>query len=75
MTTFLTLPEVCERLGLTKSTIYRRMNPAAYGYDPAFPRPFKERGQCFWVEERVNLWRDLRRVQRVIRKHEGADEG
>ena len=72
MTTFLTLPELCERLGVTKSTVYRRMNPAAYGYDPAFPRPFLENGRCYWPEDRVHIWQDMRRLERMVRE---ADDG
>ena len=72
MSAFLTLPELERRLGITKSTIYRRMNPAAYGYDPAFPRPFLEAGRLYWPEDRVCIWQDMRRLERMVSEDEDA---
>ena len=30
---------VSERTGLSRSTIYNRLNPKNKGYDPSFPKP------------------------------------
>lgn len=50
-----------ERTGLSRSTIYSRINPKLPTYDPAFPRPI-ELGQGMknppvgWVESEVDAW-------------------
>lgn len=33
--------QVLERVGLSRSTIYDRMNPASPRYDSSFPKPMK----------------------------------
>jgi predicted DNA-binding transcriptional regulator AlpA len=38
------LPEVLGILGISKSTLYSRLNPTSPYYDPAMPKPFKLRG-------------------------------
>ncbi|MET3653106.1 helix-turn-helix transcriptional regulator [Dyella japonica] len=35
------LPEVLKMLGISKSTLYGRINPASPLYDPLMPKPFK----------------------------------
>ena len=53
-----------ELTGLSKSTIYARINPRSPTYDPAFPRPI-EIGQGMknppvgWVESEVFTWLQL----------------
>lgn len=46
------LPEVLLVLGISKSTLYDRMNPKSCRYDSAVPRPFKlgnsERSPSVW---------------------------
>lgn len=50
-----------ERTGLSRSTIYARINPKSPAYDPEFPRPI-ELGQGMknppvgWVESEVDAW-------------------
>lgn len=50
-----------ERTGLSRSTIYARINPKSPSYDPAFPRPI-ELGQGMknppvgWIESEVDTW-------------------
>ncbi|CAN4280805.1 AlpA family phage regulatory protein [Pseudoxanthomonas sp. LjRoot125] len=46
------LPEVLSILGICKSTLYSRLNPASPFYDPKMPKPFKlgnsERAPSAW---------------------------
>jgi len=50
-----------ELTGLSRSTIYARINPRSPTYDPAFPRPI-ELGQGMknppvgWVQAEVESW-------------------
>ncbi|MBT2747546.1 AlpA family transcriptional regulator [Lysobacter sp. ISL-42] len=45
------LPQVVERTGLSRSTIYRRVA------EGGFPRPVNPRGSLSaWVEDEVNAW-------------------
>ncbi|WP_083518482.1 helix-turn-helix transcriptional regulator [Dechloromonas denitrificans] len=50
-----------ELTGLSRSTIYARINPKSPTYDPSFPRPI-ELGQGMknppvgWVESEVDAW-------------------
>lgn len=50
-----------EITGLSRSTIYARINPKSPTYDPAFPRPIElGRGMknppVGWVESEVDAW-------------------
>lgn len=49
------------RIGLSRSTIYSRINPSSSSYDPTFPKPV-ELGQGMlkppvgWIEAEVDAW-------------------
>jgi len=52
------LPEVLDILGISKSTLYGRINPASPYYDEAMPKPFKlgnsrnaDRAPAVWWED------------------------
>lgn len=53
------LREVLKILGISKSTLYSRLNPASTGFDPEMPKPFKlgkqtsERAPSVWWESEV----------------------
>lgn len=53
------LREVLQILGISKSTLYARLNPASPGFDPEMPKPFKlgnqtsERAPSVWWESDV----------------------
>lgn len=55
--TFLTIRQVTNRIALSKSAIYRRMDIKDKLYDPTFPRPLKM-GETTsrWLESEVNNW-------------------
>ncbi len=37
----LRINDVCSMLGLSRSTIYGKINPSSVQYDSGFPKPFK----------------------------------
>lgn len=51
------LKQLSVRVGLSRSTIYDRINPNSSRYDATFPRPFKLGSFAVgWLEEDVNAW-------------------
>ncbi|MFA0945874.1 MULTISPECIES: helix-turn-helix transcriptional regulator [Pseudomonas syringae group] len=53
----LRLKQVLERVGLSRSTIYDRINPASPRYDSSFPKPIKiGRSAVGWLESSINKW-------------------
>jgi prophage regulatory protein len=55
--TFLTSRQVTERIALSKSAIYRRMDPKDKLFDPTFPRPIKiNETTRRWLESEINAW-------------------
>nr|WP_244157933.1 AlpA family phage regulatory protein [Pseudomonas guguanensis] len=53
----LRLRQVQERTGLSRSTIYDRINLKSPRYDPNFPKPVKiGLSAVGWLEESVNDW-------------------
>lgn len=46
-----------DRVGLGRSSIYNRMNPASPQYDHTFPKPISLGGTAIgWVESQVTEW-------------------
>lgn len=56
----LRLQEVVEKTGLSRSTIYERMNPESKRFDKTFPLPIKLGSDISrsvgWIESSVDLW-------------------
>ncbi len=53
----LRLKQVLERVGLSRSTIYDRINPASPRYDNSFPKPIKIGSSAVgWLESSINEW-------------------
>jgi prophage regulatory protein len=53
----LRLKQVIERTGLSRSTIYNRVDPKSLQYDPDFPKQVKlGSGAVRWVESELNAW-------------------
>ena len=54
------LPELLERTGLSKSTVYDRLDLRSPRHDPDFPRPRKlgvtKSSAVGWSEEAVDSW-------------------
>lgn len=46
------------RVGLSRTTIYDRINPQSPRYDPAFPKPIRLGGGAAvgWLEHEVEAW-------------------
>lgn len=62
---FLTLAQVIESTGLSRSQVYRAM----YWRDNPFPRPVKIRTRSYWVEAEVAEWK-----RRVVESQETEGE-
>lgn len=57
----LRLKQVLDRVGLSRSTIYERMNPASPRYDSSFPKPIKIGSSAIgWLESSINKWIESR---------------
>lgn len=53
----LRLREVMTRVGLSRSTIYDRMNKTSPRYDKTFPKPVKlGQSAIGWIESSVDHW-------------------
>lgn len=54
------LPELLERTGLSKSTVYDRLDVRSPRHDPDFPRPMKlgitKCSAVGWSDEAVDIW-------------------
>lgn len=49
--------DVSERLQLSRSTIYDRMNPKSPRYDPHFPKPLRLGPKAVgWLESELNAY-------------------
>lgn len=50
----LTVSETC---GLSRSTIYEKINPKSRHYDPEFPKPLKLSSSAVgWLQHEINHW-------------------
>ena len=63
----LRLSQVIERTGLSRSTIYDRMNPKSKRHDSSFPQPIKLNGNSTsstgavgWLESSIDEWIEQR---------------
>jgi prophage regulatory protein len=53
----LRLKEVCERCGISRSSVYVKLNTEHAGHDPSFPRPISlGRRSIGFVESEINAW-------------------
>ena len=58
------LPELIKRIGLSRSSIYARINT-----DPTFPQPLSLGGRSVgWISEEVDAWLENRAADRTSRK-------
>jgi prophage regulatory protein len=63
----LRLKQVIDRTGLSRSTIYDRMNPKSKRFDKSFPTPYKlnanansNTGAVGWLESAIDEWIEQR---------------
>ncbi|WP_248768059.1 AlpA family phage regulatory protein [Pseudomonas sp. MWU12-2345] len=58
----LRLSQVQDRIGLSRSTIYDRINPKSRRFDSTFPRPVKLGASAIgWFESGITEWLEQRR--------------
>lgn len=68
---FVRLPDVIRLTGLSRSSVYARLNPRApASFDPTFPRPIKlspsPRGASAWSLLEVQAWMEARLHARSV---------
>lgn len=63
----LRIKQVIDRTGLSRSTIYDRINSKSPRYDPSFPKPIKlnanassNTGAVGWLESDIEAWIEQR---------------
>jgi prophage regulatory protein len=53
----LRLKQVVERIGLSRSTVYSKLDSQSAQYDPSFPKQISVgNGAVRWIEAEVNAW-------------------
>jgi len=61
---FLRLPVVLEKLGISRASLYARLNPKNSAFDPSFPKPARlspgPNGTVVWLESEVETWMTAR---------------
>ena len=58
---FLRIRELMSRLGVSRATIYTRLDPKLKYYDETFPKKFKANGVVVWDEREVDEWMEVQR--------------
>lgn len=59
----LRMPELSQLLGISRSTIYEKMNPLSKYYDATFPRPVRlGSGSVGWRSSAIDEWLTLHTV-------------
>ena len=59
--TILRLKQVRERLSLSRSTIYDKLNPRSPRHDPSFPKQISLGGDAVgWLESQIEEWIEMR---------------
>lgn len=62
--TIIRLKQVQERTGLSRSTIYDKINPKSPRHDPLFPKQLNLGiGSVGWVESEITAWLELRIIE------------
>lgn len=65
------LKELSQQVGLSRSTIYDRMNPQSKRFDPTFPRPIRlGLASVGWSQRTVMAWIAARPEAHPIPMHE-----
>lgn len=55
--TMLRMKHLLTKLGISRSSIYEKINPKSPRYDPAFPKPIKLGSSTVaWVESEIDQW-------------------
>lgn len=56
-TSVLRLPSLSKKLGLSRSTIYDKLNPRSPRHDPSFPQPIHLGNRAVgWLEHEIDGW-------------------
>lgn len=59
----LRIPDICKLLGLSRSTIYGKLNARSTQYDDKFPKPFKIAAKAVaWSRNEILQWLEEKKV-------------
>ncbi len=59
----LRIQNICKQLGLSRSTIYGKLNPRSVQFDPRFPKPFKIAAKAVaWSENEITQWLEVKKT-------------
>lgn len=59
----LRIQNLCKQLGLSRSTIYGKLNPRSVQFDPWFPKPFKIAAKAVaWSENEIVQWLERKKT-------------
>jgi prophage regulatory protein len=59
--TILRIASVIQRTGLSKSSLYEKLNPSSEQFDPSFPKQIKlGHAAVGWVESELSAWIEAR---------------
>lgn len=65
------IAELTARVGLSKSAIYDRLNPASPTFDPIFPQPLQlgtgPRPPVGWLDAEIDAWIAAQAARRTLR--------
>ncbi|MDH1799302.1 MULTISPECIES: helix-turn-helix transcriptional regulator [Acinetobacter] len=51
------LPKVVEICGLSRSTVYEKLNPRSRRHDPTFPKPLRLGTSAIgWLQHEIEAW-------------------
>lgn len=68
----LRIPDVQKKTGLSRSTIYSKLNPSSKYFDPTFPKPIRlgngPASSVGLIESEIDIWIEGRAAARYVAK-------
>ncbi|MDR5855508.1 AlpA family transcriptional regulator [Caballeronia sp. LZ062] len=68
----LRIPDVQKKTGLSRSTIYNKLNPSSKYFDPTFPKPIRlgsgPTSSVGLIESEIDAWIEMRAAARYMAK-------
>ncbi|MFC5431364.1 helix-turn-helix transcriptional regulator [Paraburkholderia denitrificans] len=66
----LRIPDVQKKTGMSRSTIYSKLNPSSKYFDPTFPRPIRlgngPTSSVGLIESEIDVWIEARAAARHV---------
>jgi len=68
----LRIPDVQKKTGMSRSTIYSKLNPSSKYFDPTFPKPIRlgngPASSVGLIESEIDAWIEVRAAARYVAK-------